>query len=42
MVHPGTGMVDTEAIGVASGRKTSSLVVLAVSLSVGARNATRV
>jgi hypothetical protein len=40
-VHPGTGMIDTEAIGLSAGRLTSSLVVEAVSLSVGTRNATR-
>ena len=40
-VQPGTGIVDTEPTGAFSGSTTSSLVVDAVSLSFGTRNATR-
>src|SRR5689334_5373943 len=41
-VQPGTGMVATEATGWSGSRNMSSLVVDAVSLSVGTRNAIRV
>ena len=40
-VHPGTGIVDTEPTGAFSGSTTSTLVVDAVSLSFGTRNANR-
>jgi hypothetical protein len=39
-VQPGIGRTDTDANGVSLGRFTSSLVVAAVSLSVGTLNVT--
>ena len=40
--HPASGLSETDAIGVSVGRLTSSLVVEAVSLSLGTRKATLV
>ena len=41
-VQPGSGLVETDAIGWSAGRVTSSLVVFALSFSLGTRKVTLV